>query len=129
MSEEIVINTCYGSFGLSQKAMSLYYAKKGKKIFFFDIKGELIIDQPLNARLHSYFDKEKTEYASAQDIPRDGVDLISVVEELGDEANGWASRLEIIEIPDDVKYWHISDYDGKETVQEPRRSWGCNAYD
>lgn len=50
-------------------------------------------------------------------------DLIKVVEELGDAANGRCARLKVIEIPDGIEYT-IDDYDGQETVSEKHRSWG-----
>ena len=49
--------------------------------------------------------------------------LISVIEEIGEEADGNYAQLEIIDIPDDVD-WYIDDYDGIETVREKHRSWG-----
>ena len=44
------------------------------------------------------------------------------VEELGDLASGRYSVLEVVEIPDDVK-WEISEYDGSERIHECHRSW------
>ena len=48
---------------------------------------------------------------------------IQVVEELGEEANTPASKLKIVEIPDDVE-WEIEEYDGIEWVAEKHRVWG-----
>jgi hypothetical protein len=48
--------------------------------------------------------------------------LISVIEELGEKANGRYADLKIIEIPDDVKY-EIAEYDGREHVAEVHRTW------
>lgn len=50
-------------------------------------------------------------------------DLISVIEELGEEANDEYSKLKIVEIPDGVQ-WEIDDYDGWETIEEVHRVWG-----
>ena len=55
-------------------------------------------------------------------LERDDIDLVAVVEELGEEANGKFSELEVVEIPDSVK-WEIDNYDGIETIHEVHRSW------
>jgi hypothetical protein len=54
---------------------------------------------------------------------RSNPELVAVVEKLGERANGRASRLEIIEIPDGVEWW-IAEHDGKEWVEEAHRKWG-----
>lgn len=89
---KIVINTIYGGFSLSPKAIQRYEERTGKKC---------------------------TKYP---DIERNDPDLVAVVEELGDRACGSWSRLKVVEIPDDVK-WYIRDYDGNETVVEQSRCW------
>ena len=57
------------------------------------------------------------------DIARDNPELVKVVEEMGFAASGPCAHLEIVEIPDDVK-WHIHEYDGVEHVAEDHRTWG-----
>ena len=42
--------------------------------------------------------------------------LISVIEELGEEADGYCASLEVVEIPDDATDWRINEYDGWEDV-------------
>lgn len=58
------------------------------------------------------------------DRPEDRADphLVSVVEELGEAANGAHAKLKVVEIPDGVA-WEIEDYGGKESVHEKHRSW------
>lgn len=51
----------------------------------------------------------------ARDLPRDDLDLIAVVEAMGDEAKTELSRPEIREIPDG-SFWKIDNYDGIETL-------------
>ena len=82
---KVVINTCYGGFNLSDKAMDIL-------------------------RVYPW------------DIERTDPNLIKVVENLGEEANGPSSRLKVVEIPDDVD-WYIEDYDGVETIHEKHRIW------
>ena len=83
---KIVINTCYGGFGLSDKA-----------------------DKIMDERSASY--KEDGWYF----VERHDPILISVVEMLGKEADGTCSELEIIEIPDGLSY-DIREYDGYESL-------------
>jgi hypothetical protein len=71
---KVVINACYGRFGLSDAGMMEYARLKG------------------------------VEHFAYQQIKRDDPDLIKVVEELGDKVNTFTSKLKIIEIPDDVAW-------------------------
>lgn len=56
------------------------------------------------------------------DVPRTDERLIAVIAELGERANGACAQLEIVEVPDDVK-WHIEEYDGWEHIAEDHRTW------
>lgn len=91
---KIVINNCFGGFGLSDEALARYLALTNQ-----------------NA-------KDFSEY----DIPRNDPALIQVIEEMGARANGSYAELKIVEIPDDVK-WTISEYDGNEHIAEVHRTW------
>jgi hypothetical protein len=91
---KIVINNCHGGFGLSDEAHNRFRENKG-------------ITDP---------------YHFAGDIPRDDPDLIRIVEEMGEEANGECAKLKIVEIPDDVN-WYVEEYDGCEWVAERHRTW------
>jgi len=53
---------------------------------------------------------------------RTSSNLIRVVEELGEEANGPCAKLAVVEIPDGVKF-EISEYDGLEHIAEVHRIW------
>lgn len=55
-------------------------------------------------------------------VPRDHPEVIRVVEELGERADGACAKLAIAEIPDDAQ-WHIDEYDGNEHVAENHRTW------
>jgi hypothetical protein len=72
--KEIVVNRCYGGFGLSEEAKQRYEELTGGT---FELKNELIRDDPV---------------------------LVRVVKELGKNANTDYSELEVIEIPDDVQW-------------------------
>ena len=88
---KILINNCYGGFGLSEEAKELYVQKKN-------------ISGPLRG-----------------DILRNDSVLVEVVETLGDKASGPYSKLKVVEIPDDVTNWRIEEYDGWEHIAEGRQ--------
>ncbi len=90
----VVINTCYGGFGLSPRAIKEYMNLAG------------IIERDFHDR----------------DINRDDPYLVKVVRELGMGANGAHANLKIVELPGDVS-WHIAEYDGNEWVAEDHRTW------
>ena len=132
---KVVINTCHGGFSLSPKAIEKIAERKGKKCFFFKstVKDGKMKDVKIQGyptgiywMASSIEDMSKYDYEkhnlSSRPEDRTDPDLISVVEELGDEANGTYSKLKVVEIPSDVK-WHISEYDGDEWVAEDHRTW------
>jgi hypothetical protein len=90
----VVINDCYGGFGLSDEAFNRYRELTGNTdpVFLY------------------------------YDINRDDPYLIKIVKEMGDRANGPCSQLKIVEIPADVE-WIIQEYDGIEWVAEEHRTW------
>jgi hypothetical protein len=49
-------------------------------------------------------------------------DLVQVVEELGEAANGFGAELDVVEVPDGVD-WEIAEYDGMEHIAEKHRTW------
>ena len=110
---KIVINKCYGGFGLSNKAFEEYLKRKG--IEFITGEEKSILGE------NRYYDKYGN-HLSDYDIDRDDPDLVAVVEELGEEANGPFAELEVAEIPDDVE-WTIEEHDGFEWIAEAHRTW------
>ena len=70
----IVINSCYGGFGLSDKALDMYKQLSNK------------------SEVYSF------------ELDRTDPILIQVVEALGAEADGRFAKLRIIEIPDDIEW-------------------------
>ena len=91
---KIVINTCFGGFGLSESSLEDY--KKRKNI--------------------------TDENFYHWDIPRDCPDLVAMVEEGGTDVDGIYSELKVVDVPDDVN-WFIHEYDGMEHVAERHRTW------
>lgn len=89
---KIIINNSYGGLCISKKAARRYCELKG-----------------IN------YDKEFDNDFSVYGVKRTDPVLIQVVEELGEEANGFFSRLKIEEIPNG-SYYRISEYDGWEEI-------------
>lgn len=116
---KVVINRCYGGFGLSDAAV----------IRYAELKGINLVMEESNERIGGsvfYLDgiKDDKHYFSYYDLSEDRADpfLVQVVEELGQAANGFASDLHVINIPDDVDY-SVEEYDGIEWVAEKHRTW------
>jgi hypothetical protein len=90
---KVVLNKCYGGFGLSRDA----YDHMGIEWDGHGIYGS------------GYEDRTDPK-------------LVAAVEALGSKANGSYANLAIVNIPDDIE-WFIDDYDGIETLHEMHRSW------
>ena len=71
---KVVINSCYGGFGLSNKALDMYKQLSNKSEVY------------------------------AYELDRTDPILIQVVETLDAEADGCYAKLRIIEIPDDIEW-------------------------
>jgi len=97
---KVVINGCFGGFGLSEKALDRY--------------NELAMRDP------SRITNKEIEYHYS--IERNDPLLVQVVEELGAGADNKYSELKIVDIPDDIE-WYIHEYDGLEAVYEQHRVW------
>jgi hypothetical protein len=90
---KIVINKCYGGFGLSGAALSRYNELAGTAYEYdFDIED------------------------------RSDAKLVAVVEEMGENSFGDHAKLKVVEIPDGVE-WVVEEYDGLEWVAEKHRTW------
>ena len=90
----IVINDCFGGYGLSEDALEEY------------------------KRMACIEDPEFTD----QDIDRDDTYLVRLVEEWGERAEDNFAQLKIVDIPADVD-WIIQEYDGHEWIAERHRTW------
>ena len=108
--KKIVINNCYGGFGLSQEAL-MELQKLDDKLVITD-------DTAMLHRETLWLTEDLLGCPSF----RANLNLVEVVEKLGDEASDYDSGLKIVEIPDDVEYT-IEDYDGAEWVAEVHRTW------
>jgi len=145
----VVINVCYGGFGLSNEAILELIKMKSTTISTMLIKEYYGGNNPTSKdhwqekwerdkkamkKIDKYFistfgsgqlfDDDYNNYSSVYSFNGDRThpDLIQVVKRLGDKANGHCAELKIVKIPDDVEY-EISEYDGNETIEEVHRSW------
>lgn len=136
---KVVINACFGGFSLSDEGTRYYAKLKGLKLYpekdkygfitYFTVpKSERISDlpgswgdHPLEVRVE--FNKKSAEQTLyCRDIPRDDLDLVRTVEDLGEAANGSCAKLKIVDIPDGTD-WEISEYDGNEHVAQKHETW------
>lgn len=90
---KVVINKCYGGFGISKECLKLYNELTEKNV--------------------------KYDW----DIERSDPFLIQAIEKIGEkESSDSLAELKIIEIPDGTKYT-IEEYDGIEWIAEEHNTW------
>lgn len=99
---KVVINKCFGGFSISEEAFKCLNLK-------WDGYG-YIYNKTFNIDSDNHFQYRAYE------------PLVSVVEKLGEHANGVFAKLKIVEIPDHIE-WYIDDYDGIENIHETHLSW------
>lgn len=145
---KVVINRCYGGFGVSPEAMKRLIELDSKVIKVYDPKEYYGGNNPNFADRDWKADYDR-EFAAANDVGggyraqrfggvlfkdgrvftserddhlRSDPALVRVVEEMGDKANGECASLAVVTIPDDVTF-EIEEYDGIEWVAEEHRTW------
>lgn len=133
---KILINACFGGYGLSHEAILRYAELKGLTLYaestpFIDYtywlvpKGERVNQDnwaSMSIKQRKASDKLYEEQTLCNRGFRTDPTMIQVVEELGAKANGRFAKLKIVEIPDGVDYT-IEEYDGMEHVAEVHRTW------
>jgi hypothetical protein len=128
---KVVVNKCYGGFGLSARAIMMLYemgfegidatpVEEYFPITWRDTAIEEFKKDP-DAIFGQIFSPDfkfvLTDGCRIREL-RDHPSLIKVVEELGKAANGRHAKLEIVEIPDGSP-WEIQEYDGMESLTAP----------
>lgn len=96
LTHKVVINKYYGGMGLSNEAIELLAKRKNISLITIRDRIDLV-----------------------NNIPRHDKDLVDIVEELGEKANGNFASLDIQTIEGN-KYL-IIDYDGAEEIYTPER--------
>lgn len=86
---KVVINTMFGTFGLSEEALGMLKHRTGESVCSYD-----------------YYDKEK----------RTDKNLVEVVEALGNKACSRGADLVVVNIPNKSTDWDLEEYDGMESV-------------
>lgn len=144
---KIVINKCFGGFGLSEKAVDEligkcshveliepieYYGGPGSR--YYEANKERLspdawresYERDLNdqgLRLTRFHDGKVISDKHSDDANRTCPAMVEAVERLGSAASGPLANLKVVQIPDDVEF-EISEYDGQEHVAEAHRTWG-----
>jgi hypothetical protein len=137
---KVVINKCFGGFGVSRAAAE-FMAARGNKLAAEEVAEHDATlaafahykrhGEPLAGRTESeprFFDinikygSEPEFYGHMSDLERTDPDLVAAVEALGKAADGRHARLVVVEIPDGTEY-EISEYDGNEHIAEKHRTW------
>lgn len=136
---KIVINRCFGGFGLSHDAVMRYAAIKGFKLYPFvearkadgSLDSQKYVPYIKGKTFLIYYSKElltedcnyvEGSYFCDDDIERDDIALVQVVEEMGKDADGQHATLKIVEVPDGVR-WQVEEYDGLEHIAEKHKTW------
>lgn len=146
---KVVINTCFGGFGLSPEAtlwlwkndpkaveaihVDKYWPpekrkedeEKWKTLGYSNALSEwrqYVRTGKTSFSFLNVFTPDETHVINASDIDRHNPLLIKVIEEMGDKANGVCADLSIVEIPDGTDYV-VEEYDGNEHIAESHRTW------
>lgn len=100
MKNKIVINACYGGFGLSDAALEYIHKQRPELVELNALKGYAMFSN------HTFKECERHEPI-----------LVEAIEKLGEKANTSCSKLKVIEIDSDQ--YRIDEYDGYETLITP----------
>lgn len=97
----MVINTCYGGFGLSFAAQEEIAKRKGLdyRIENATVRGQYVV---------------YGEFELISDLPRTDPDMVAVVRKLGTAANGDSAELKVVDVSIEIE---VLSYDGKEKVR------------
>ena len=132
--KEIVINSCFGGFGLSYEGVMEYAKLKGITLYAYindnfneykpyKGKGKYIFLSYYTKPIEEIEEENRDEfYFSIYDINRDDPTLVQTVKNLGKKSWGNCAELKIVKIPDDIN-WQIEEYDGSEHIAETHRTW------
>jgi hypothetical protein len=131
---KVVINTCYGGFGLSAKGIKRYLELKGQEVWFYkQTKYEFRDGETVYSRISlddangmfwyaNLLDEGETidhfpkKHFYSRNIERHDSILVQVVEEMGEECWGSCAELSVEEIEPGTWY-KITEYDGYESIE------------
>lgn len=131
--KKVVINQRCGGFTLSDKAIELLLEKQGKPVHRIPMEGHFLYDPAIYSKVplpENWDSQYIIDHLRAEDVfqwmsnnkyfqhiltnDRTNPDLIAVVEELGEEANGKYAELTVIE---PTGPYIINENDGSESLQ------------
>lgn len=110
MVNKVVINNCYGGFGLSNEAFD-WLIEHGLGKGYYQENPNYIPNSK------GYLSNQKYYLSYTPEIPRHHPLLVQCVEELGNKANGPFSDLIVVEISGNE--YLIDEYDGLESIKTP----------
>jgi hypothetical protein len=114
---KVVINACYGGFGLSDEAKREYLTRTGQDWYE---EAEHVLDSGYTLRGPFFYVRrpgEEDDLFSASDVERTDPILIALIEEWGPErVGGKFSALEVQTITKGTLY-RIDEYDGYEGIE------------
>lgn len=140
---KIILNKGYGGFDVSTRAYKTYAERIGKELFYYignyEYEEHHIVYKKVSYEdflsrktLFYFYSTQDLGEVITKDIVREECDselylneghredplLIQIVEELGEEASGWAGTLKVVEIPDELANgnYMVDDYDGWENL-------------
>ena len=136
---KVVINTCYGGFGLSHegithlaklKGVTLYCREEAGFMSYYTVPLDQVPPRKSSREFYAMSVGDRmahNEQVSAvsfeqRDVERNDPFLVQTVEDLGKKSWGEFAQLSVVEVPDGIE-WEIAEYDGNETVEEAHRSW------
>lgn len=135
---KVILNKCFGGFGISPEGYKLYCQKKNIPCYFYrtvylkndhigynKVKNPDWADYCFTEDFGDLFEGENNEFEKMLYLDseyREDATLIEVVEELGEKANGRFAELVVVDIPDGLNYV-IDEYDGIETLHERVKEW------
>ena len=116
--QKVVINKCFGGFGLSTKAVEWMRENDYPAGDECKLGGEYYDDGsgPVREFVAPTVPSRSKSFRTAEGV-------IDAVETLGEAANGEHAMLKVVEIPEDIE-WEIDEYDGRESIAEKHRVWG-----
>ena len=142
---KVVINKCYGGFGLSDEAEDAligkcshieliepieYYGGPGSG--YYEANKEWLTpdswredyERDLSGAWFTRFHDGKVIVDHHRDDKaRTCPALVKVVADMGDAADGPRAKLRVVDIPEGIEY-DISEYEGMEHIAEAHRTWG-----
>lgn len=135
---KVLLNKCYGGFGVSSQGYLLYAKKKGLPLCAYKHNPDTGLCERVSIEnngdfgvhyfLKDFGDSFKPEPQDWEhkvhfdEASREDPILVEVVEELGDSASDTYSALVVVDIPDDMHYT-IDYYDGYEELHESVPTW------